>query len=99
MSWQLIENRVLKSFDILLGISPATLSTDFRKRIRGILQEKYPKGLDRSALRELVEGNLGSNPIVPSTARKVSSVSCWLANPMSKRDGHVASGRWLRSEP
>lgn len=70
MSWQSVENKLFKSFDILLGISPAILSTEFRSRVRGILQEKYPDGFERSALRELVEGNLGSNPIVPSTAKK-----------------------------
>lgn len=70
MGWQAVENKVLKAFDILLGVPSGAISTEFRHRIRKILQEKYPDGMERSALRELIEGNLGTEPVVPATARR-----------------------------
>lgn len=70
MGWQAIENKVLKSFDILLGIPSGAISTEFRHRVREVLKEKYPDGMERSALRDLIEGQLGGMPVPPSTARR-----------------------------
>lgn len=70
MKWQGIENKVLQAFDTLLDIPRSTISTEFRHRLREILKERYPDGMERSALRDLIEGKLGTRPIVPATAKR-----------------------------
>ena len=70
MSWQQAENKVIRAFDLLLGVPTSTLSTEFRQQVRKVLQTKYPDGLEDSALRSLVEGKLGRSPIVSSRAKK-----------------------------
>lgn len=69
-SWQAMENKVLKSFDILLGVPSGALSTEFRQKVRTVLREKYPDRLERSALRDLMEGRLATQPVVPATAQR-----------------------------
>ncbi len=70
MKWQAVENKVLQAFDTLLNIPRGTISTEFRQQLRKVLQEKYPDGMERSALRDLIEGKLSTRPIVPATAKR-----------------------------
>ena len=62
-SWQQMENKTLRAFEVLAGIPKGAISTTFRHKLREVLQSKYPEGLETSALRDVFEGRCGPKPV------------------------------------